>query len=77
MTVKARLPLPTVINPAESICVKVNVPNDEFHIAAFWGVLWELAKAYSWENDALHSAKLVADVWKKRLAGSKGQSMYG
>lgn len=59
----ARWTLPTVVSPADSVCFRVPVPNDVFHIAAFKGALWSLAKAYSWSNDDAHTAKDVAAVW--------------
>lgn len=61
---KSRLPLPSVVNPAERLCVVVNVPNEQGHRAAFFGTLFELAKAYSWQDDAMHTAKDVASVWR-------------
>lgn len=61
----ARLPLPAVVNPPERRCVTVQIPDHEDHWAAFWGVLFELAKAYSWEDDTAHTAKDVAQVWRE------------
>lgn len=63
MPQKARLPLPSIVNPETRICVPVWVPNEDGHRAAFLGTLFSLAKAYNWENDEAHTAKDVAAVW--------------
>lgn len=60
----SRWPLPLVVNPSDSICYCVPVPNDIYHIAAFKGAMFELTKAYSWGNDTAHTAIDAAAVWK-------------
>lgn len=60
----ARWALPEVIDPADRLCFRVEVPNDRNHIAAFMGALFELTKGYSWADDPAHKAKDVAKVWK-------------
>lgn len=64
MTTQSRWTLPDVVNPTTSVCFTVPVPNNKYHIAAFLGAVFELTKAYSWQNDASHTALLVAAVWK-------------
>lgn len=64
MTQKSRWTLPEVVNPPDSLCFTVNVPNERYHIAAFLGAIYELAKPYSWQNDALHTAIDVGAVWR-------------
>lgn len=62
---RSRWTLPTVVDPPEKICFQVMVPNNLYHIAAFKGAMFELAKAYSWGNDPAHTALNVAAVWRK------------
>ena len=59
----SRWVLPEVVDPLTTVCFQVPVPNDIHHIAAFKGAIFELAKAYSWQNDDAHTAKDVAAVW--------------
>jgi hypothetical protein len=62
---KARYVLPQVVNPPDSICYKVPVPNDPMHLAAFMGQIYALGRAYSWADDDAHTARLAAGVWFK------------
>ncbi len=55
--------LPTVIDPPETVCVQIEIPNDFYHIAAFWGALEELAKAYRW-RDSYVGGSAAAYVWR-------------
>lgn len=59
----ARYVLPTIVNPADSICIQVLVPNDRYHIAAFMGQIYALASASQWQDDPAHTALEVAKVW--------------
>lgn len=61
----AQWTLPDVVNPATRLCVQVYVPNDAAHIAAFRGALLALQSAYNWQDDAAHTAKDVALVWRE------------
>lgn len=63
-TRRLKNPLPAVINPPTSVCIQVNVPNDFYHIVAFWNQLFALTKWYAWEADAAHTGKEVARVWQ-------------
>jgi len=61
----ARWVLPEVVNPPDSVCFQIPVPNDRQHIAAFLGSIYDLAKPYKWANDDAHTAVAVGDVWFK------------
>lgn len=56
--------LPQVIEPSNSLCFKITVPNDREYIAAFRGALLELAAGYNWADDPDHKAREVALVWR-------------
>lgn len=58
--------VPDNINPPESVCVQIQVPNDMKHIAAFWGALNELALAWNWE-DSFQDGSTVAYLWRDIL----------
>lgn len=57
--------LPTVVAPKDTVCYKINVPNDPAHIQAFLGVLYDLTLWVSWQRDAAHTGVQAAQVWKK------------
>lgn len=61
----ARYSLPAIVDPPDTICFKVNVPNDIAHIMAFYGQIYALGRAYTWGNDTAHTARDVAAVWRK------------
>lgn len=61
----AQWTLPDVVDPATRLCVQVYVPDDPAHIAAFRGALLALQSAYNWQDDAAHTAKDVALVWRE------------
>jgi hypothetical protein len=54
-----------VVNPSDSVCYQVPVPNDRQHIAAFMGAIYGLSKPYEWQNDAAHTALQVGVVWRR------------
>lgn len=56
--------LPTVMNPPDSLCFTVKVPNDQGHIAAFFGALFELTQWISWQRDSAKRGKDAAAVWR-------------
>lgn len=60
----AKWVLPDVINPPDSICFTVRVPNNVYHIGAFRGALYNLTSARFWQDDPAHTALLVAKVWQ-------------
>lgn len=55
--------VPDVVNPTETVCVLIEIPNDFKHIAAFFGAIEQLAKAYNWE-DSYGDGSLTAFVWR-------------
>jgi hypothetical protein len=57
--------LPTVVNPTDTVCFQINVPNDPGHLKAFFGVLYDLTIWKSWQRDAAHTGILAAQVWKQ------------
>lgn len=61
----SRLVLPKTVDPEKTRCFVVTVPDEPYHIAAFKGAIFRLAKAYTWQNDTAHTAKAVAAVWMK------------
>lgn len=61
----AKWTLPETINPPERLCITVQVPNDPFHVAAFWGAMLSLSSAYKWADDPEHKAREVALVWRE------------
>lgn len=61
----AKWVLPDVVNPPDRICYKIEVPNNLYHKAAFFGALLDLASAYKWSDDPAHTAKDVALVWRQ------------
>ncbi len=65
MSQRSRWPLPSVVNPPDSVCFQVQVPNNRGHIGAFLGAMYELSKPYAWQNDVAHTAKQVGAVWLK------------
>lgn len=56
--------LPDVINPTETVCIRIEVPKDDKHIYAFWGALDILGRANNWEWDGLQSGKAAAKIWR-------------
>lgn len=60
----AKWVLPEVVDPVQRICVTLEIPDDRHHRAAFLGALLDLGSAYKWQDDAAHTAKDVALVWR-------------
>lgn len=56
-------PLPAIIDPPR-VCVRLNIPNEREHIAAFWGALWLLTYWNQWRRDEDHTGAAVGLVWK-------------
>lgn len=56
--------LPAIIDPPETVCIRIEVPNDANHIYAFWGALDTLGIASNWDWDGLQSGKAAAIVWR-------------
>jgi len=60
----AKWVLPDVIDPPDHLCITIPVPKNRYHIAAFWGALYNLTSARFWQDDLSHTALLVAKVWQ-------------
>jgi len=52
----------TVDPPRKSFCIEI--PNEPRHVQAFFGALQALANWWNWQQDAEHTATLVAQVWR-------------
>jgi len=61
---RAKWVLPTNVHPKTHTDWCVPVPDDPFYRAAFLGALQNLGAAYLWQDDAAHTAKQVARVWR-------------
>lgn len=61
---RSRFPLPEVIDPPDRICVKLYIPDDTWHKAAFLGAVYKLTRWFAWDEDEDKTGKLVADVWQ-------------
>jgi hypothetical protein len=57
--------LPDVIDPPNTVCVTLHIPNNKFHIMAFKGAIWDLCNWWNWEKDDAHTATKVAQVWRR------------
>ncbi len=66
--------LPTVIDPPDSLCFTIPVPNDPGHIAAFFGAMLELTQWISWQRDAGKHGKDAAAVWREIYWNLQAQS---
>jgi len=60
----ARYTLPDPPNPGTYKGVCVQIPDGQFHVAAFLGQVKALSSAYVWQDDPDHNALLAADAWK-------------
>lgn len=60
-----RFPLPIVIDPPDTLCFQIDVPNDPYHINAFYGAIWALTMSRNWARDEAHSAAEVSRVWSR------------
>lgn len=70
--------LPDVIRPKKTVCFTVEVPDDPWYLRAWYGTFFELASARSWDNDPLHTALAVAQVWQQMALDLKpGCSVLG
>jgi hypothetical protein len=55
-------PLPEVVDPPRT-CVQLYIPDDDWHVRAFWGHLLQLSRWWVWQRDAARTGKDVAAVW--------------
>lgn len=63
--------LPTVVNPTNTICVQLQVPDDPAYVSAFWGAILDLSVGYNWANDAAHTAKAAAARMRQMYASAQ------
>lgn len=54
--------LPRIVDPPRR-CIQFDVPDEPYHVAAFFGALVSLAYWYNWQRDDAHTGKDVASVW--------------
>jgi len=64
-------PIPDEINPDNSKCVTIRIPDSPGHARAFWGNFFKLTRWYSWERDNDKQGKDAANVWTKVFAESR------
>ncbi len=69
--------IPTVIDPANSDCVRVAIPDDPDHRAAFWGAMQTLTQWHNWERDPTKSGKDAAAVWAGVVASAHENFIEG
>jgi len=69
--------IPAVIDPVGSDCVRVAVPDDPDHRAAFWGALQTLTKWHNWERDPAKNGKEAAQVWAGVVASAHQNFIEG
>jgi len=56
--------LPVVMDPEDTRCVILRIPDDQNHVAAFWGQMQTLARHYAWARDTLKQGKEAAAIWQ-------------
>lgn len=61
MPQRSRWALPGVLEPENTRCFLIEIPDDVLYIAAFKGALYDLCKPYAWGNDDAHSALTAAN----------------
>lgn len=59
--------LPTVVNPSEYWCYRINIPKDIAYLRAFRGAIGQLDKQWNWQRDVNHTASQVAQVWLEQI----------
>lgn len=68
--------LPEIIDP-ERICVQLWIPNEQYHLLAFWAQIEGLGSALNWGNDPAHTALDVAAVWREVYADARERYLSG
>jgi hypothetical protein len=56
--------LPDNLEPDDSVCIRVYVPNADEYIAAFWQSYEFLSKWVAWERNTACDAKTAADIFR-------------
>lgn len=57
--------LPAIIDPPERKAVCICIPEEENHVAAFWGALNELGYWFNWQRDPDKKGLPVSLVWAR------------
>ncbi len=57
--------LPSNVDPPDTVCFTVRVPNDAAYIKAFIGALYDTTLWVSWQRDTAHTGTLAAQRMKK------------
>lgn len=64
---KSRWTLPRIVHPQKYRRFVICVPDEQFYIAAFQGLLIELTYSKNWQRDVDHTAAVVSRVWQHAL----------
>ena len=59
--------LPENVSPADYICLRVYIPNDELYLEAFSGQFHELSTWLAWDRDGTSRASQAAARWKDAI----------
>lgn len=54
--------LPIIPDPPRK-CVKIWIPDEVYHRAAFWGSIFTLTQAFNWQNTDTEEQRFVANLW--------------
>ncbi len=70
-------PLPTLINPPNTRCITLELPDDPDHLRAFLGQLGMLTYWWTWERDEQKRGREAAQRWREVLASAETQLDMG
>lgn len=56
-------PTPSDLNPPDTVCLQIEIPNDRQWIAAFYDAVEQLSYWYAWDRDDAHTGREVAARW--------------
>lgn len=65
MPTKARIPLPSNLDPGTTKCFQFNVPDDPEWLGMFWGALYNLSVWTAFGRSGDTSAADVASIWRQ------------
>lgn len=63
----SRWTLPAIVNPPKTRKFVICVPDEQFYIAAFRGLLIELTYSKNWQRDDAKTAAIVSRIWQQAL----------
>lgn len=69
--------IPATIDPPESDCVRIAIPDDPDHRAAFWGAMETLTQWHNWERNDAKTGKEAAAVWTGVVASAHQNFIEG